>query len=68
MAKHESGFFWGVLLGAITTAIVGCVALSRSFRSTPARSASPRRAPKSALAPKTGAVRQPRRPKKTKSA
>jgi len=63
MAKYESGFFWGVLLGAITTAIAGCVALTRSFRSTPVR-----RAAKSALVPKTGAPRQARKPKKSRSA
>jgi hypothetical protein len=32
MDKHEGGFFWGVLLGAVTVAIAGCVVLCRSFR------------------------------------
>jgi len=58
MAKHEGGFFWGVLLGAITAAIAGCVALSRSFRGTPAGGGSPKSAPLSARKPKTGARRQ----------
>lgn len=34
MAKHEDGFFWGVLLGAAAAAIAGAVALARSFRSS----------------------------------
>ncbi len=28
MNKHEGGFFWGVLLGAATVAIAGCVILA----------------------------------------
>ena len=67
MAKHEGVFFWGVLLGAITTAIAGCVALSRSFRSTPAASGAAKRAAPGPRKPKTGAARQVRRPKKTKA-
>ncbi len=67
MAKHEGGFFWGVLLGAITAAIAGCVVLSRSFKSTPVSSGSPKRVPVRARKPKTGVVRQARRSKKTKS-
>jgi hypothetical protein len=34
MAKHEGGFFWGVLLGAAAAAIAGAVAVARSFRSS----------------------------------
>ena len=57
MAKHEGGFFWGVLLGAITAAIAGCVALSRSFRTTPAGSGAVKSAAPGARKPKTGVVR-----------
>lgn len=66
MAKHEGGFFWGVLLGAIAAAIAGCVALSRSFRGTPVSNGSPAKAPRSARPPKTGARRQVSRSKKAK--
>ena len=63
MAKHEDGFFWGVLLGVAAVAITGCVILSRSFRSSQAGSVSLKVVPKSKNKPgpgrgKTGTVRR----------
>lgn len=66
MENKEGGFFWGVLLGAIATAIAGGVYLSRSSRSSkigvdfeevPARG---KTKPASGRG-KTGAVRRVRR-------
>jgi hypothetical protein len=67
MAKYEGGFFWGVLLGAVTAAIAGCLALSRSFRTTPAVSGAAKRATPGPRKPKSGAARQVRKAKKTKA-
>jgi hypothetical protein len=46
MSKNEGGFFWGVLLAAAAAAIVGVVALTKSFRSSKDGGGSWKRLPK----------------------
>lgn len=58
MAKHEGGFFWGVLLGAVAAAIAGSVILSRSCQTFMASGATGKMTPQRTRKPKNGKVRR----------
>jgi hypothetical protein len=58
MAKNTGGFFWGVLLGAVATAIAGCVVMSGSCKTFPAGASPVKSQPKRAPKRKAGTVRR----------
>jgi hypothetical protein len=57
MAKNKGGFIWGVLLGAMATAIAGCVVMSRSCKTFMASGGAAKRAPERAAKRKATKVR-----------
>jgi len=58
MAKNKGGFIWGVLLGAVATAIAGILVMSRSCKTFMASGGMAKSAPKRAAKRKTGKVRR----------
>lgn len=62
MDFENKNFFWGMLLGALATALAGAVALTRSFRSSPlvggATTAPRRKGPGSRTSVKKSAARR----------